>query len=170
MSATAAGSIRTEATVCVHNGNDGTCGTKLPAKPYAAPVPPPSTVVPYTGPYAVVAKAVGVLDGHVYGPGHAPRVLAGTVLAHAAVSSVSIELRRRNRARCSAYSGARERFVSARCGQGSFFQVSRTPTFSYLLPSALAPGRYVLDIQATDALGNRTTLARGTSRIVFYVR
>ena len=28
----------------------------------------------------------------------------------------------------------------------------------------------LLDIEATDAAGNRTTLARGTSRIVFYVR
>ena len=50
------------------------------------------------------------------------------------------------------------------------FKVSTAPSFSYLLPSTLAPGRYVLDIQATDVAGNRTTLARGTSRIVFYVR
>jgi hypothetical protein len=28
----------------------------------------------------------------------------------------------------------------------------------------------VLDIEATDAAGNRTTLARGTSRVVFDVR
>ena len=35
---------------------------------------------------------------------------------------------------------------------------------------ALAPGRYVLDIEATDVAGNHTSLARGTSRIVFYVR
>ena len=42
--------------------------------------------------------------------------------------------------------------------------------FRSLLPGGLAPGRYVLDIQATDAAGNHTSLARGTSRIVFYVR
>ncbi len=60
--------------------------------------------------------------------------------------------------------------MRARCGTGKPFQVSTNGLFSYLLPSALAPGRYVLDIQATDAAGNRTTLARGTSRIVFYVR
>ena len=35
---------------------------------------------------------------------------------------------------------------------------------------ALPPGRYVLDIEATDVTGNHTSLARGTSRIVFYVR
>jgi hypothetical protein len=60
--------------------------------------------------------------------------------------------------------------VHTRCGSGAFFKVSSTPSFSYLLPGALARGRYVLDIQATDAAGNRTSLARGTSRTVFYVR
>ncbi|HTZ86407.1 MAG TPA: hypothetical protein VMB05_07050, partial [Solirubrobacteraceae bacterium] len=63
-----------------------------------------------------------------------------------------------------------ERFQRARCGQGAFFKVGSTPSYSYLLPAALAPGRYVLDVQATDEAGNRTTLARGSSRIVFYVR
>ncbi|MCW3068353.1 MAG: hypothetical protein JWL67_978, partial [Solirubrobacterales bacterium] len=51
-----------------------------------------------------------------------------------------------------------------------FFKVSAAALYSYLLPEALRPGRYVLDIQATDVAGNRTTLARGTSRLVFYVR
>jgi hypothetical protein len=60
--------------------------------------------------------------------------------------------------------------MSARCGEGSFFNVSSDGVFSYLLPSALAPGRYVLDIEAADVAGNHTTLARGTSRTVFYVR
>jgi hypothetical protein len=38
------------------------------------------------------------------------------------------------------------------------------------MPFALGRGEYVLDIEATDAAGNHTTLARGTSRIRFYVR
>jgi hypothetical protein len=97
-------------------------------------------------------------------------VLAGTVTAHTAVSSVSLELRRRFRGHCSAYDGVIEQFVAARCGRGRFFKVSTSSSFSYLLPAALAPGRYVLDIEATDVAGNRTSLARGTSRIVFYVR
>jgi hypothetical protein len=124
---------------------------------------------PYTGPYAVVAKATGLIDGHVYSRRHAPRVLTGSVLAHTTVRSVSIRLRRSYRGHCHAYDGTRERFLSARCGHGSFFKVSTEPSFSYLLPSALPAGRYVLDIEATDAAGNRTRLARGTSRIVFYV-
>ena len=39
-----------------------------------------------------------------------------------------------------------------------FFKVASTPSFSYLLPGALQRGRYVLDIEATDAAGNRTSL------------
>lgn len=163
----APGTVRTEATVCVHKGNDGTCGTPGPSGPTGSGG---ENHAPYTGPFAVVAKAVGVLEGHVYPRKDAPRVLAGTVLADTPVTSVSLELRRSYKGRCYAYDGLSTRFVRARCGRGRFFKVSTTSSFSYLLPSALAPGRYVLDIEATDAAGNHTTLARGTSRIVFYVR
>ena len=75
-----------------------------------------------------------------------------------------------HRGRCFAYDGTSERFLRTRCWHGSFFKVSSTPSFSYLLPGALAPGRYVLDLEAIDAAGHRSTLARGSSRIVFYVR
>ena len=77
---------------------------------------------------------------------------------------------RRNRGHCSEYDAVSERFVRARCGHGRYFKVSESASFSYLLPAPLGRGRYVFDVQATDAAGNRTTLARGTSRIVFYVR
>jgi hypothetical protein len=159
--------------VCVHNGNDGSCGTQAPG---SAPSTSSNSsgvsgfATHYTGPFALVAKATGLVDGRVYRRGHAPRLLAGSILAHSAVSSVSLELRRRFRGRCSAYDATAERFRKARCGEGSFFKVSSNGAFSYLLPSTLAPGRYVLDVQATDVAGNRTTLARGTSRLVFYVR
>jgi hypothetical protein len=160
--------------VCVHNGNDGSCGTQVPGSaPPSAGAPITSGVsgftTHYTGPFALVAKATGLADGRVYRRGQAPRVLSGSILAHSAVTSVSLELRRRFRGRCSAYDGTAERFRKARCGDGSLFKVSSNGSFSYLLPSALAPGRYVLDVQATDVAGNHTTLARGTSRLVFYV-
>jgi hypothetical protein len=163
----APGSVRTETTVCVHSGNDGTCGTTSPS---GASIPAPGVAAAYKGPYAVVARATGVQDGHFYPPGRGPKVLAGTIATHTGVASVELKLRRSYRGRCFAYDGVSERFKRARCGEGSFFSVGSTPSFSYLLPAALAPGRYVLDVQATDAAGNRTTLARGTSRIVFYVR
>jgi hypothetical protein len=126
--------------------------------------------VAYKGPYALVADVTGPIDGHHYSRRSAPRVLAGHILTHNGVSEVSAELRRQYRGRCYSYDGARERFHAARCHTGSFFKVSNGGTFSYLLPAALAPGRYVLDIQARDSAGNTTTLARGTSRIVFVVR
>jgi hypothetical protein len=169
--ASAPESVRTQTTVCVHAGNDGTCGTVgAHVSPTLTTSSATRSTPPYTGPYAIVARATGLVENHLYSRRRAPRLLTGTVSAHTTVTSVSIELRRRYRGRCFEYRGPLARFVRARCGAGSFFQVSRAPTFSYLLPAALAPGRYVLDVEATDAAGNHTKLARGTSRIVFYVR
>jgi hypothetical protein len=166
--------------VCVHNGNDGNCGTTAPSPSSGTQTLAASTPVavatlvpapaPYTGPYAVVAEAVGVLDGHVYRRGHAPRVLGGRVSSQSAIESVSIRLRRSFHGRCQAYSGRTERFFAAPCGQAWYFKVGSGATFSYLLPATLAPGRYVYDILATDAAGNRVAPARGSSRVVFYVR
>jgi hypothetical protein len=164
---TAPGSVRTETTVCVHDGNDGTCGTTSPS---GSSTPAPGAAAAYKGPYAVVAQATGVQDGHFYPRGRGPKVLSGTIATHTSVASVGLKLRRSYRGRCFAYDGVAERFKRAHCGEGNFFTVGSAPSFSYLLPAALAPGRYVLDVQASDAAGNRTTLARGTSRIVFYVR
>jgi hypothetical protein len=155
--------------VCAHAGNDGNCGTSAPGAAAATGSPAPSATVAYKGPFALVAHATDLLDGHVYPRARAPRVLSGTVLGHSRVATVSLKLRRRDRGRCSAYNGATTRFTATRCGRGAFFQVATTPSFSYLLPSSLAPGRYVLDIQATDTAGNRTALARGSTRLVFYV-
>ncbi|HTA35094.1 MAG TPA: hypothetical protein VK761_00155, partial [Solirubrobacteraceae bacterium] len=166
----AANAVRTEANVCVHKGNDGNCGTTTPGSASTSTSAAPVAAATYSGPYAVVAKATSVAEGHVYTPAKAPRVLSGTVASHAQVSSVEMRLRRSYRGRCFAYNGTSERFGRASCGSGSFFKVSSAPSFSYLLPGALAPGRYVLDLEAVDAAGHRSTLARGTSRIVFYVR
>jgi hypothetical protein len=162
--------IRTETTICVHEGNDGTCGTTLPSK---SPVqlPGSSTLAPETGHNTLVADAGDVLDGHVYTRRHAPRVLSGKVTSKAPVTSIAIRLRRRWHGRCWAYNGTLERFVKARCGHASFFSVGATgSSFTYLLPSKLPRGRYVFDIEASDAAGDHSVLHRGSSRIVFYVR
>jgi hypothetical protein len=164
-------------TVCVYSASN-TCGpqsasgssTSSGSTSVGAGAASNFFTLPYKGPYAIVAKATNLLEEHVYSRKDAPRVLEGTVRAHTTVASVSLKLRREYKGRCYAYNGTREEFGRARCGAGSYFKVSTSPSFSYLLPSALAPGRYVLDIQATDTAGNRTSLARGTSRTVFYVR
>jgi hypothetical protein len=182
LGAAASNAVRAEAGVCVHSGNDGTCGTQASSSSGSQGVAGNSQnalPTPYKGPFAIVARPTGVLDGHVYSRRTAPRVLAGLATAHTPVSSVSIELWRQYRGRCYSYDGARERFSSAHCARrsfykipaaSSFFKVSSAGSFSYLLPFALGRGEYVLDIEAADAAGNRTTLARGTSRVRFYVR
>jgi len=117
-----------------------------------------------------VADLTGLLEYHRYSRKNAPRVLSGKVLAPTAVTSISLRLRRTYHGRCWAYSGSRESLERVRCRQGSFFRIaSGGNSFSYLLPARLPPGRYVLDVEASDAAGNHTTLARGTSRFVFYV-
>jgi hypothetical protein len=168
LQATAPQSVRSVTSVCVHSGSDGTCGTTGPSGSTATGT---TVAAPeYKGPYAIVARAGGVIDGHVYARGRGPKVLSGAIATHAHVTAVELKLRRSYRGRCFAYDGKAERFKRAPCGVASFFDVGSSPSFSYLLPGALAPGRYVLDIEATDAAGNHTSLARGTSRIVFYVR
>ncbi|MGH2903770.1 MAG: hypothetical protein ACRDK7_09330 [Solirubrobacteraceae bacterium] len=165
-------SVPAEAFVCVHNGNDGTCGTPAAGSPSAAaPGSAGSNAGAYTGPYAPVAKAKDLTEGHVYKKRHAPRVLRGTVASRTALRDVKLRLTRRRGRKCSYYNGATERFRAMRCGasHGVYFSVGSQASFSYLLPAALAPGRYVFDIEATDSAGEHTTLARGTSRIVFYV-
>src|SRR6202035_2412065 len=106
--------VRTETTVCVHAGNDGNCGTPAPSGSTTTPGTNTSGVASfvsrYTGPFALVASATGVLDGHVYAPGRAPRLLSGKILAHSPVSAVSLELRRQHRGICSAYDAVSERF------------------------------------------------------------
>jgi hypothetical protein len=159
-------------TVCVHAPGDGGCATTPATNAPSGGVagfqqqqPPP-----YHGPFALAVRPEEPLDGHVYGAGHGPRILSGTILSHEPVTAVSLELRRSNKRRCSFYDGARGRFVSTACGTGGTFAASREGSYSYLLPAALPPGRYVLDVRAFDAGGDRTALARGFSRIVFYVR
>lgn len=164
--------VRTEASVCVHKGLDGNCGTQAPNGTTVAgsAAAPATATAAYKGPYAIVAKTTSVREGQVYAPSRAPRLLSGTVSAHTTLTSVSVRLRRSFKGHCFAYDGTTTRFVRSRCGQASYFKVASGPTFSYLLPSALARGRYVLDIEATDAAGNTTSLARGTTRVVFFVR
>ena len=167
--------IRTETTVCVHNGNDGTCGTQVVVYACAAAIAtlscgsPPRVVLPRL-PDTVVAG--GVQPGRVYARRHAPRVLSGVVKVAlgGALRDVRISLRRRHGKRCQAFSGSREAFVHARCGVRRFFSVGRSESFSYLLPSALPPGAYVYDIEAIDGAGHPTKLVAGVSHVVFFVK
>jgi hypothetical protein len=164
--------VRTETTICVHEGNDGTCGTQSP-KAVSPPIPGSSNTSPQpeTSHKALVAVAGSVRQGHIYSRHHAPRVLSGKVISATPVTSISIRLRRSYKGRCWAYNGIRERLQRARCGRGSFFKVSSGGShFSYLLPSKLPPGRYVFDIEAANMAGQHTALHSGSSSVIFYVK
>jgi hypothetical protein len=162
-------------TICVHNGNDGTCGTPpiLYACADSAPAPscggPPVVVPP---PAADTPVAGGVKAGHVYHRHKGPRILSGLVQVPAGgtLRNVRISLQRRTGKRCFAFDGITERFVRDRCGVRRFFSVGGSESFSYLLPSSLPKGRYVYDIEAINDAGDSTKLVSGASHVVFYVK
>jgi hypothetical protein len=76
----------------------------------------------------------------------------------------------RSGGRCFYFSGRRQELERTRCGRAFFFKVGESPDVSYLLPERLGSGRYVLDLAAVDRAGNRSALARGSTRVVFTVR
>jgi hypothetical protein len=166
LKATQAESVRSNGlVVCVHNGNDGTCGTTVPGLPRVEP--PVVHATPLD-----VAMVGGVMNGRLYRRRHAPRILRGLVQVPASgtLHDVRISLQRRNHGQCLVFSGARGTFVRARCGVPRFFSVGGTESFSYLLPAPLPAGRYVYDIEAIDNAGQVTKLVPGVSHVVFYVK
>ena len=167
LKATRSDSVRSNAlTVCVHSGNDGTCGTTI------QPSVTPQSYFPIAPPVAAVASILGIRNGHVYPRRLAPRLLRGVVHvpAGATLRQVRISLQRRHAGHCLTFSGTRGAFVRSRCGRVSFFSVGGSVSFSYLLPSRLPAGRYVYDIQAIEASGRPTGLVGGVSHVVFRVR
>jgi hypothetical protein len=161
--------VRSETTICVHEGNDGTCGTTVPAVAKGIPKGVPEIVRTVL---ADVAMVGGVKNGRRYRRRHAPRILRGLVQVPAGgtLREVRISIQRRKGRRCLVFSGAREAFVRSRCGVARFFSVGSVESFSYLLPAPLPAGRYVYDIEAIDASGHPTKLVPGVSHVVFYVK
>jgi hypothetical protein len=150
----AAGGGGAPAARCATNGHDGKCGTHDRTPPYA--------------------HIAGIRNGQRFKRGHGPRALRGSVSVEpAGLSSLRLRLTRNDRGRCSGYDARRERFVrTRRCSAkaGRTFAVDTAQDFSYLLPERLRRGRYVFDVFAVDAAGNRGPLTRGQSRVVFRVR
>jgi hypothetical protein len=172
LKAAQAESVRSNALgVCVHAGDDGTCGANVIVKSPLGIVTstgissPPST--------ALVARVLGIANGRVYSRRSAPRVLRGIVdiAAGGTLRQVRIRMQRRAGRRCLNFSGSRERFVrSPKCAAAAFFSVGDSQSFSYLLPSRLPAGRYSFDIEAVEATGAITRLAGGVSHVVFRVK
>jgi hypothetical protein len=149
--------------VCVTDGSDGACGS-----PSAAPGPLPLPALARPDTTAPTATLSGLTDHAVLSKG--PRELRGSFADPNGVKVLKLRLTKRAGKRCWYFSGSSERFRGTRCGHGPYFAIPAAADWSYLLPSRLGPGRYVLDAVAIDGAGNRTPLARGTTRVVFTVR
>jgi hypothetical protein len=157
--ATKPDAIRSNAlTVCVHDGDDGTCGTAVK--------PPPPVIQP------PLSAAIGSVDeGQRFARGQGPRELTGHVdPGPNGLLAVKLRLTRRSDGRCQYFSGRQAKLRDTRCGRRFWFKIGDQAEWSYLLPSRLPRGRYVLDVEAIDKAFHRDdTLQRGRNRVVFVV-
>lgn len=172
--ATKTGTVRSNATsVCVTDGQDGFCGTTKPGAQPTTGQPAPTSTTPPASSRDVQApegRFLGIREQQVFSASQAPREFAVEANDPSGIELVKLRLRRSNGGTCSYFSGRQERFRRTRCGRGAYFKASTVGNFSYLLPAKLGPGRYVLDVVAIDKAFNRDRLARGRSRVVFFVR
>jgi hypothetical protein len=161
---------------CATSGHDGFCGSQA----ITTTAPAPCITNGHDGfcntidKMAAYGKLLGIAEGKKYKKGQGPRQLAGKVEPDAAgLADVRLRLTRRNGDACATYDGKSEKFKAMKkCGatHGVWFSIGDKADWTYLLPSKLGPGRYVLDQQVVDKAGNKTTqLWRGTSRVVFTV-
>jgi hypothetical protein len=169
LKATQSESVRSNGlTICVHSGNDGTCGTTLQ---HGSEVPP---LIAKSLPIVFIAvpRVDGVKNGHSYSRRSAPRILTGSIgaLAGEPLREVRLSLTRTRKGHCSAFNGRSAVFKRASCHTAHFFKVADTSSFSYLLPSRLPAGQYVYVIEAVSDSGLITTPANGVSRVVFDVK
>jgi hypothetical protein len=176
LKATEPESVRSNAlTICVHNGNDGTCGTTNDTEvacPASSSGCGPVKTISSPPPIPEVARAGGAVDGRAYPRSRAPRILAGSVDVPPGetLHEVRIALERRVHGRCYAFSGNRGVFVRGGCHKLRFFDVGDTTSFTYLLPARLPRGSYVYDVEALNDAGGITALTKGLSSVAFSVK
>jgi hypothetical protein len=153
--ATKTGAIRSNRVrVCVTDGSDGACSTQTPQ----------SSARDTTAPQATIA---GIRNGQRFSRRRAPRELHGTASNdQSGLWAVKLRLTRKLGKTCWYFSGSKERFLKRTCGKRYAFKVGEQPEWSYLLPSRLPRGRYVLDAYAIDNAFNHGT----TQRVAFRVR
>src|SRR5215207_343174 len=179
LKASKVGRVRSAAeTVCATTGSDGLCGTAAAVGGSGARCAT-SGRDGLCGSRDFSAPAINIRDiaeGKRFARGSGPRTLR--VVADSDPSgllTVKLRLTRVQRGRCSYFSGKLERFVvtgRGRCSAkgGFWFSVGDRQDTSYLLPSKLPSGRYVLDANVVDRAYNRDDKRRrGGNRVVFRV-
>jgi hypothetical protein len=174
--ATRPGNIRTATeTVCVHDGDDGTCGTSKPDVPVAPCIHNGDDGLCGTPDHKATYGFIKSIREHQrFAKGKGPRELKGTSDPDpSGLKDVQLRLTKRVGTRCFTFSGTKLRFVAMkRCGarRGTWFSIGSKADWSYLLPNALGRGRYVLDLKTIDGAGNADAqLARTRNRVVFFV-
>ena len=174
--ATHPGDIRTATeTVCVHDGDDGSCGTTKPDVPAPPCVHDGDDGLCGTADHRPTYGFIKSIREHQhFRKGHGPRELQGTSDPDpSGLKDVQLRLTKRAGDSCSTFSATRLRFVHMkRCGarRGTWFSIGSKADWSYLLPKALGRGRYVLDLKTIDGAGNADDqLARTRNRVVFFV-
>jgi hypothetical protein len=105
------------------------------------------------------------MPGKTYSSG--PRELAGTVDETGGIAQVFLRLRATDgghltaASRCRWFSGKRGVFThrTVPCSRARFFRIGTDAKFSYLLPSRLGTGKYVLDVKVLDRAYNAGRMA-----------
>ena len=124
---------------------------------------------------AAHATITAVSEGKKYKKGAGPRELAGKVgLEFSGIADVKLRLTRNDRGKCSTYDGKTEKFKALKkCGaaRGVWFSVGAKQRVQ--LPAAVASSAAVATSSTwrspTRPATPTKSLARGTSRVVFFV-
>ena len=161
LKATRSDAVRSNAeTVCVYTPGSGDCGTaKAPAPTQTAPAPPTPAPAPAPPAKDLTPPTVtlsSVQNGKTYRVG--PRVLSGSASDAGGIYQVFLRLRSSDggnltsASRCRWFSSKRGVFThrTVPCSRARFFRIGSSPNFSYLLPSRLGHGKYVLDVKVLD--------------------
>jgi len=153
--------------VCVHNGDDGACGSGLDVVGAAGGGSPQA--LDSTGP---AARISGIRRGQRFAARHAPRLLKGTVgVDPSGVKAVYIRLWRHYHGQCYFYFWRTETMRRGTCGDHrDLVYAGKGPNWSYLLPFTPLPGHYRVDAIAVDGHGNGSAIVAGANRVDFYVR
>jgi hypothetical protein len=140
--------------VCVYVPGSGDCGTDKgqDSTPVTTTAPAPA-VKDTTAPVVHVGSPTA---GKTYSRG--PRLLTGDVDEAGGIAQVFLRLRASDggkmtaASRCRWYSGKRGVFTrrTVPCSKARFFRAGTNAKFSYLLPSRLGKGKYVLDVKVLD--------------------
>jgi len=151
------GSVVAIAPQCATNGRDGRCGTRDSSAP--------------------AVNIRDIAEGRRFARGAGPRTLHAVADPDpSGLLTMKLRLTRVDHGRCSYFSGKLERFVvtgrgDCNASKGFWFAVGDRQDTSYLLPSKLPRGRYVLDANVIDRAFNRDDVRRrGANRVVFHVR